>query len=157
MATTAYLDLGTPEDLALFPQDYQGVTELTTLLVEAFADLLAYYTVAKPDAALEYVAPDVADMVQVGELAVVALRGYAELSADADAGLRDALRRELVRLTVWKVQQRSAEPLLKSKSGGDGVGVSYRDDSRDTYPPGFGRWLSLYDARAVANGALYSI
>jgi hypothetical protein len=138
---TPYLDLEVPEDLARFPKDLRGSSELADTLAAAMSDLLAYYTLP-----LSRVQADALDgLVLVGAYAVVCIRGYTEDPAQADPGTAEAIKRALVALTRWKLAQTDVTLTAKSKAQKDAK-TEWREDATSTYPPGFGQFLEPFDA-----------
>ena len=161
---TAYFRL--PEDKTLLMRNLRNDADLTAIVAEAEARVIAFYTrhattASYRDRALEarfergFTTSELAYAVRIGgtdDPVYVFLRGYA---VDADACTNDllkaAIRREVARVARWMKAQSEKEPLLESESKEDGSDT-YRGDSEDDYPPDFGLHLRPWNVLPPYDG-----
>jgi hypothetical protein len=149
-----YFDPEDAECASLLPPDLRrdGDT-LTDLARSAEADVVGHYTLPFTlDSALP--APLLPDVVTLTDGRRVGLAGYKEDAALASLPFRNAMRREIADVIVWRRAQWDRKPGVKSETKGDPVqSVTYNDRVAElVVPPGFGRWLRPFDVRPVAWG-----
>lgn len=150
MAT--YFDPTNAEDLKLLPVALRDQQDLADIAARVEAEVIAEYEVSTYDAP-SGVAVDTASSldpaaVKVADYRYVCLRGYAVDSAAADAGLKEALRKEIAELLRRRLWQSRREDGVRFAIDSDRQ-RQYKPGAEDRIPESFGFWLRNYDVRPV--------
>jgi len=150
-----YFDAEDNEHLKLLPSELRAADELANVPAEAEADVLAKYTVRGDEGLVDdgfgYLTTrtrtQLKDASGNGIGVYIYLDGYDETPAQAEPNFAAALRREIASVIRWRFKQRQRDPLISSASSGEFMSKTFRGDSENAFPPGFGRWLRPYDTR----------
>lgn len=150
MAT--YFDPTDPEDLKLLPVALRDQEDLAEVAARVEAEVIAEYEVSTYDGS-SGAGVDTSDRldpaaVMVADYRYVCLRGYAVDSTDADAGLKEALRKEIAELLRRRLWQSRREDGVRFAIDSDRQ-RQYRANAEDRIPESFGFWLRNYDIRPV--------
>ena len=151
MAVGEYFDpSGSSDDLKLLPARFRDKAELAELADVVTNDIVNRFTHSTyrdgdfiVDANNVVISEALPGAVKVADFTYITLRGYAEDPVQADARFRDAFRREIAAVLIWRLAQLEREPGVESH-GDQQVTKGMRENADDTFPAAFPRYLGPY-------------
>jgi len=161
---TTYFQVTNAACLAMLPPDLRTSVDLAFLATEAEFDVLSFYT--KPInrvTYLNYPAPAqlpvalrlTSVFTDLGNGNGVFLLNYTiDPTQCTDPGLVTAIRRTVAEVIRWRYPQLKRDVQVKQRSAPSGTSVSGSTTwiDFDQLPPGWNRWLRLWDTRENAWG-----
>lgn len=152
---TTYFNVGAPEDLRLLPTGSREAKDLPDVAALAEADVINEYTRTVVSIDSWAIVTQYRPATQLaGTDRWVYLRGFKEdASQVTDVGFGVAMKRAIAEVIRWRLGDWKTDQRVESEgSTTEGRSRSYRDDARDTFPPGWDRWLEPFDTREPAWG-----
>lgn len=159
MPAATYFDAsGSSDDLSLLPKRFRADQDLPELADVVTADIVAQFSLSTYDGpAYAWQATNqgvvlaegpLAGLVKLDDYLYVALRGYAEDPTAADPRFREAMRREIADVLLWRIQQSKRGLGLESEGDGE-TSKTYRDTADHPFPPHFPRHLRPFIVEPV--------